>query len=129
MSNDHPLARYPVIAIEALDGVPLANSGSHVRPGYDEWVRATLESAGLTATFAAPAHDTPSGISRMLDGEMVSLSPDILRAGAIPGLTSRPVDHPVRWRWMGTMLRDTPSASSLTFVAWACRRQVTASFR
>jgi len=119
MSIHHPLAQFDEIALSRLAGVPIADGDPQLHPVYHSWIRETLRSAGVTPTFAPPTRDSPSAISRIIDGTMVSIAADILPEGAIPGLAVRRVGDPVRWRWATTMLREAPKPSSVAFTNWA----------
>jgi len=121
MSEDHELAALDEIPLARLAGIPLADGDPGVYPVYGNWVRRVFEAAGVTPTFAPPTHDTPSAISRIIDGSMVSLSCDMLAEGAIPGLAIRPVREPIRWRWVTTALVDGGSALGAVFTAWSRR--------
>lgn len=121
MSEDHELAALDEVPLSRLAGIPLADGEPDIYPVYGHWVRRTLEGAGVTPTFAPPTSDTPSAISRIIDGSMVSLSCDMLAEGAIPGLAIRPVREPVRWRWVTTRLLDGGGEAGRAFTVWARR--------
>jgi DNA-binding transcriptional LysR family regulator len=121
MSEEHELAVLDEVPLSRLAGIPLADGEPDIYPVYGHWVRRTLEGAGVTPTFAPPTSDTPSAISRIIDGSMVSLSCDMLAEGAIPGLAIRPVRDEVRWRWVTTRLLDGGGTAGRAFTVWARR--------
>ncbi len=86
------------VPLSSLAGVVIADADPEAHPVYGDWLRASLRAAGVEPTFAAPSPDTPTGLSRIIDGTTVSLAGNILADGAIPGLAVRPVSDPIRWR-------------------------------
>jgi len=125
MSTDHTLARMAAVPLSALAGVVIADADPETHPVYGDWLRSALRGAGVAPSFAAPSPDTPTGLSRIIDGTTVSLAGDILADGAIAGLAVRPVSDPIRWRWVTTMLEDAPTEAGLLFTAWAIGRSAT----
>ena len=120
MSTDHALAKFDDIPLSQLTGVALVDGDPELHPGYHAWLRAALEAAGVTATFAPPSRDSPTTISRIITGSVVSLAADIMVEGTIPGMAVRPVSDPVLWPWTATTLRDAPPKIAASFIAWAC---------
>lgn len=121
LGRDHPLAGQGAVALADLEGVTLADGDPAVYPAYAAWLRATFAEAGVTPSFGAPLTDTSSAISRIIDGSIVSLSCDMLPAGAVPGLVVRPVSDPVRWRWVVTTRRDGVPVAARRLVGWFAR--------
>lgn len=122
LSRDHPLADLEEVPLSALAGMPITDGDPDAHPFYRSWATSTLRSVGVEPTFAATNLDTPTSISRIVDGTMVGLACDILPVGAIPGLVVRRVSDPVTWPWVTTMLDDDPPQAALAFTSWARQR-------
>lgn len=119
MSTDHPLTALDEVPLAALAGVPVADGNPELHPAYSTWIRALFAGAGVTPTFAPPAGDSPSAISRIIDGSTVSVAADIMPEGRIPGVAVRRLADPGRWRWVATEARDGGTRAGATFAAWA----------
>ncbi len=120
MSTDYVLTELDEIPLSRLTGVALVDADPELHPGYRAWLHAALEAEGVAATLAEPSRDSPTTISRMIAGTVVSLAADIMPEGTIPGMAVRPVSDPVRWPWTATTLRAAPPKVALSFIAWAC---------
>ncbi len=121
MSTDHDLTAWDEIPLSRLGDAALVDADPELHPGYHAWLRTAFQRAGATPTFAPSSRDSPTTVSRIIAGTVVSLAADIMPEGTIPGIAVRPVSDPVLWPWTATTLRDdAPPKVAISFVAWAC---------
>jgi DNA-binding transcriptional LysR family regulator len=118
LAEHHPLAAHDQISLGQLTGVVVADGDPHLHPIYHRWIRDVFANAGVTPRFAPSTQDSPSAISRIMDGSTVSLAADIRPPGTLPGLVVRAVREVVYWEWTVTIRRSAPSRDAADLVRW-----------